>query len=387
MIIPIPRPACRTALAAAMAGFAVLSFAPPPAAACSVPVFRYAMERWPPEPYEATLFHLGPLSAADEALAKALEAGFAPADPARPKAQPAPPNLLLERIDVGGQMNERQRKFWEAQKDAPIPHVVIRYPASEDADPPVWSGPLAAEPLRLALDSPARREVARRLLGGESAVWVLLESGDKAKDEAAAALLAGQSRWAEQKLELPPQDDPADEDGGGRGLMRSAVPLRLKFSTLRLSRRDAAEAVFIAMLKRVADKPPPDDQPVAFPIFGRGRALEVLHDKTLSEEVLREVSAFLVGPCSCQVKDMNPGMDLLMSADWESFLEGEASAAGPAPAAAARPASAAPAPLPPAPAAAPGTPLLTVALIGVGGAAALVIAAVTAVLLARPRKR
>src|SRR5512136_1886912 len=31
----------------------------PSALACSVPVFRYALERWPASPYEAVVFHRG----------------------------------------------------------------------------------------------------------------------------------------------------------------------------------------------------------------------------------------------------------------------------------------------------------------------------------------
>ena len=46
-----------------------------------------------------------------------------------------------------------------------------------------------AAPLRQLLESPLRREIAKRILAGESAVWVLIESGDAAKDEAALELL------------------------------------------------------------------------------------------------------------------------------------------------------------------------------------------------------
>jgi hypothetical protein len=378
-----PRAAHRSVLAAA-AILALAGSLPSPAPACSVPVFRYAMERWPPEPYEATVFHRGPLSAADEAIAKHLEAGFGPFDPSRPKVPTAPPNLLLTRVDVGAPLNDLQKKIWEAQKDAPLPRVVIRYPNAEAGEPALWAGPLSAESVRLAIDSPARREVARRLLAGEAAVWILLESGDKTKDGAAAALLAEQFRWAEKELELP-KPDPMEEDGDGPapgpGFLRSAVPLRLAFSLLRISRGDAAEKVFIDMLKRGAETPPPDDQPVTFPIFGRGRVLDALHGKHFKAEVIREVAGFLTGPCSCQVKDMNPGMDLLISADWESFLEGPA--AKPAGVAPAGTATAPPVPLR---APAPGSPLLSSVLIVIGVAGLLALAAITAYILSRPPK-
>src|SRR5688572_4540223 len=38
------------------------------AEACNVPVFRFALERWRPDPYRVVLFHRGELSAAEREL-------------------------------------------------------------------------------------------------------------------------------------------------------------------------------------------------------------------------------------------------------------------------------------------------------------------------------
>ena len=38
-----------------------------PAAACSVPVFRYALERWPADMYRLVVFHRGALSEGQQA--------------------------------------------------------------------------------------------------------------------------------------------------------------------------------------------------------------------------------------------------------------------------------------------------------------------------------
>jgi hypothetical protein len=38
--------------------------------ACSVPVFRYALEKWPADAYLTTVFHRGPLTAAQAGLAE-----------------------------------------------------------------------------------------------------------------------------------------------------------------------------------------------------------------------------------------------------------------------------------------------------------------------------
>jgi hypothetical protein len=38
---------------------------------------------------------------------------------------------------------------------------------------------------------------------------------------------------------------------------------------------------------------------------------------------MREAAEFLNGPCSCELKELNPGMDLLITADWDRALRGE----------------------------------------------------------------
>ena len=43
------------------------------AEACNVPVFRYALERWRADPYRVTVFHEGPLTAADKEALTALQ--------------------------------------------------------------------------------------------------------------------------------------------------------------------------------------------------------------------------------------------------------------------------------------------------------------------------
>src|SRR5437763_9616576 len=44
-----------------------------PTQACNVPVFRYALEHWPADPYEFIVFHRGPLDPADQAVVDVLK--------------------------------------------------------------------------------------------------------------------------------------------------------------------------------------------------------------------------------------------------------------------------------------------------------------------------
>ena len=44
-----------------------------PVRACSVPVFRYALENWPADPYRVIVFHQGALSPQEQALVDFLQ--------------------------------------------------------------------------------------------------------------------------------------------------------------------------------------------------------------------------------------------------------------------------------------------------------------------------
>jgi hypothetical protein len=59
-----------------------------------------------------------------------------------------------------------------------------------------------------------------------------------------------------------------------------------------------------------------------FPVFGQGRVLYALVGAGINEMTIAETCGFLVGACSCQVKALNPGTDLLIWADWWAGLEG-----------------------------------------------------------------
>ncbi len=61
-------------------------------------------------------------------------------------------------------------------------------------------------------------------------------------------------------------------------------------------------------------------EPLLFPIFGRGRVLDGLIANGINADNLKDAGQFLCGPCSCQVKRLNPGMDLLIAADWDAVL-------------------------------------------------------------------
>ncbi|MBI4658652.1 MAG: hypothetical protein HY735_07355 [Verrucomicrobia bacterium] len=180
----------------------------------------------------------------------------------------------------------------------------------------VWSGALNPSALAELTNSAARTEIVRRLLSGESGVWILLESGQKNLDDSEAARLDKRLAFLKTVASLPPIDpaDPTSRLGPGPAL-------RVKFSTLRLRSNDAGESVLRTMLRGpLANQTPPPAGMMAALVFGRGRVLGAWPMKELGDESIDEASLYLLGACSCQVKQLNPGWDLLLSVDWEQAL-------------------------------------------------------------------
>lgn len=294
------------------AGTALLVIAPL-LLACSVPVFRYALERWPPDAYEFVVIHDGPLGEKDQALIKWLEKAAESAGPA--------PSFIVRTIDRSGEVKEHDAKLVEQAPADKLPWLAVLYPISTRNPTPFWAGRLAGKEAKAIVDSPVRHEIAKRISKGESAVWLLLESGDKTKDDAAAKLLAKELKTMEKELRVPElTDDPADR----LALDEQTVPLKVAFSIIRFSRTDKAEQLFIQMLLGTEEDLDGFKEPMAFPVFGRGRALWALVGPGINADNIVETCAFLVGPCACQIKAQCPGTDLLLLVDWDELLEGEA---------------------------------------------------------------
>jgi len=178
--------------------------------------------------------------------------------------------------------------------------------------PPVWLGQLTPSTVAALVQSPVRRQLAQHLIEGRSAVWVFVESGDAAKDKAALQLLGQELETATQELkEMAPP--PIEELGGAE--------LSYEFSTLVLSRADPKEQMLLAMLlNSEPDLHEYADEPMAFPVFGRGRVLCALVGAGIRADNIREIIAFLTGPCGCEIKALNPGVDLLMAANWDAAV-------------------------------------------------------------------
>lgn len=253
--------------------------------ACSVPIFRYGLDRWVADPYRL------------EVPAAVLDA-----DPVKPDtAGRGAASLNLQFLSPEGIGTDVAR---------------FLFPKETAEQREIWRGTLDAATYGAITDSPARRELVRRILDGDSAVWMVVEGSDLERNAAFARFLDEQNAETARTGVLPERDpdDPGSQLGPG-------PELKIKFSVLKLSRTDAAERFFIAALagpegqERVAA-----DQPFGALVFGRGRVLGSWPAETLNAERVQQVNQFLLGACSCEAKRLHPGWDLLVRMDWDREL-------------------------------------------------------------------
>lgn len=277
--------------------------------ACNVPVFRYALERWRPEPYEITIFHDGSLSAAQQKIVQSLEAYVQGPDA-------CPTNVALEVVDVEKQPKVHQQNLLKKQKNARLPWLVVRYPEVAGLEYALYEGPLEGAPIEKLFDSPLRRDVAKRLLGGATGVWILLESGNKHADDEKHAWLKKYLTQLEKELKLPELTGAPDDK------LLADVKLKIEFSLIRLGKDNTEEAALINMLMHLEEDLDKVAGPWVFPVIGRGLVLPPLAGLGIRDENVLAWARFMVGPCSCEVKRQNPGVDLLMTAAWDDLLQG-----------------------------------------------------------------
>lgn len=312
------------------------------AQACNVPVFRYALERWRPDTYQVYLFRDGPLKGeAKAAVERLMQHGPSEKNVA---------NVEVLDIDLEAKPEQGYVDYYNRQGKPKLPWMTVRADNLDRNTVTIWSGTPSEDIVTKLLDSPARREIAKRLLAGETSVWVFLECGEPNTDGAAVGVLDKELKRLAGLLKLPVlTDDPADK------LTAKGPPLKLAFSILRIAADDENEVLFKAMLKKsesgfeprqvlainnlnanltmlLNNQPlaavscascffPPPKEAMTFPIFGRGRMMGGLLGEGVTPENIADGCRILIAPCSCKVKAQSAGFDLLMAMDWDTALD------------------------------------------------------------------
>ncbi len=311
-------------LACAAASFAM---------ACQVPVFRYALERWPADNYEIVVLHDRPLneseqSAVQELRDSTLVSGQTVSVSGQTVSNPTA-NCQVRVINVAQSDDKRIQSLYAGNSVDDQPILAVFYPqnAQEVPDHLVGVHPLDIDSVAHLIDSPLRQTIANRLISGESAVWIFVPCGDPAQDDVAFKTLLREVESNKRSLQLPEQEPIEDE----KALLEQVeIELRLDFSVVTLSRDDPKERHLLKMLLASESDLEDMSTPMAFPVLGRGRVLYALVGKGISSDTISMASRFMIGPCSCQVKNQNPGFDLLMNFDWDGKI-GEAKLSDPLP--------------------------------------------------------
>lgn len=278
--------------------------------ACNVPVFRYALERWKADHSSIVVFHDNHFTAHQRLDVARLE--NASIDAAHNS------NQKTIRQNVAAAMSDETATLWDELKstDPKLPYVVVR---SEVSGQTInnWRKSFDDTTATEILSSPARKELCERILKGHSAVWLVLGSTSNRRTKTVTDLLESELSKLSTKIPLPE----------GIGLPGSElfadIPLLMKFSVLQIDPADPQEAFLTELFRGFEPDAVNAGDPVVVPVFGRGRALEVIPASTLDAGLIEDLTLFLCGACSCQVKERNPGFDLLTSTNWDARLFGE----------------------------------------------------------------
>jgi hypothetical protein len=282
------------------------------ARACSVPVFRYALERWKPDPYKGIYIYRGEISEQDRALLDQLN---------NASVADAPLNLLVKPVNADTFSEEKLTGFLKAPVPGNLPLLAVWYPNQMGKNQPFLCESLTPSLVNNLVHSPKRQQIAENLINGDSVVWVFIPSGDRNRDDSALTLIRQELDLALKKYANNPFT-----------ILSGAQRKRLTygFPIMTLSRDDPAEYILIeTLMKSESDLNEHTGEPMVFPVFGRGRSLGCLFGEYITKKHIDEATTFLSGACSCEVKAMNPGVDLLMAAPWDyvvmnSFIQDEA---------------------------------------------------------------
>jgi hypothetical protein len=199
--------------------------------ACTIPVFRYALERWDADRLLLVVYHDGPLAEREEAAVRDLAQ--------RSSQAGGPLNIEVVRYDVGAppealrdlQPPADQKLPWvEGRSRAAGPRMVVR-----------WQGSLAEATSDVhVFDSPARAEVIRRILDGDAAVWLVV--GPEADAAALAEQLKTHIDGVKRELDLPAGiGQPGSE-------IYASIPLEIRFSVLTVAHGDVREQHFLQQI-------------------------------------------------------------------------------------------------------------------------------------------
>jgi hypothetical protein len=290
-----------------------------PTRACSVPTFRYWLERLDADLYTVLLLHRGEPTDELTRVARRIRQAAT--------AEPNYANVDVLMVDLDAEGNEAVKKWYAEQGEPELPHMAVIYPPVRVGwggrpaleallqMPTVWSGSPDLLTVDRLLDSPLRRRIVRSILSGDTAVYLLIPGSDAERNEEIRELMAEQLPLLAKRLVLPeimPQDM--------QYLSSTGPELRIAFLKLEVRRDDTDEAMFLRMIRGMDAEAFDGDKPMLVPIFARGRMIPPIVGDEITKGLIEDLSFFLTGECSCEVKGQLPGVDALMTAGWAHYM-------------------------------------------------------------------
>jgi len=93
---------------------------------------------------------------------------------------------------------------------------------------------------------------------------------------------------------------------------------------IKLARDNVDEQFFIDLLLDSEDNLRENaGEPILYPVYGRGILMQAMvGDDGITEANLGDSCLFLTGPCSCEARELNPGLDMLFKFNWDNALKG-----------------------------------------------------------------
>lgn len=305
------------AFAVLLTGFAMSAqLSSPEAATVSIPAKKGESGKWKPDYYRAVVIYNAEKPAESDEGVNAIQSKIGD--------KIKSPNLMLRKIDMTDKANIDEKSAETLKLLEPeLPFTMIYFPENSDVENPLWAGHMTLEDVAAISDSPARREIIRRLLKGESVVWLLIESGVDYKDYRILKLLSEEIKNIGANppgvgTPVPPESEVKKEE------VKPANPV--KMSIMRISREDASEKILLNMLNGIeAEVMNISNEPVLVPVYAGGRILKFFSDEEINSENIRKTIELLSGEVVYGAKTPDSGTVLLLSVNWNGVASGKLS--------------------------------------------------------------
>ena len=267
--------------------------------ACDTPVYRYALENWQPDLYHVYVFYQGQLTEPEKQLVD---------------------NLNKNSVQYGGYANYSLRTvnfdkislennvLTESIGKSTLPVIAVCYPGIQQSKASIWQKPLNESHVKEIVSSPLCTKISNELSYGKTAIWLMLKSGNFEKDNKAQQILEKELGLLYNSInENPTQSTKTDT-------------LKTDYSLILLGQKQANESLLEAMLLYSEnDLINYTDYPMVFIIFGQGRLLYTLVGDGITKRNIKEAHSILTGPCTCEIKEYNTGLDLLFNQNWSAI--------------------------------------------------------------------